>query len=771
MIIEKIDIKCFGRLKNLTLEFADGVNVIEGHNESGKSTIAGFIKYMLYGFEATETEGTLSERRHRINWQSGIAEGSMNVSVKGKKYLVTRSTVMNEQQGRTTYKEESSIIDLESGTPAFGKLPAGEVFFGVDRELFENTAFVGQLGDASIKEGSVKESIENILFSGNERINIQRAASRISEKMESLYHQGNTGGAIYDLVKRQEELEERLHATDDANKQILQKEAELHEIKARKEEAEGKRERLLDLDECYRNVMLIQTFDKLHELEEQNEQISDAYAAFIEENTVSGFVPTRDYLTEIAVARRAVDDSYTRLCDAEEAYAKEKSAIGITKEIEGAIQTSDTLGGEDKIREILAESKKSKIYSIGGVIAGALAAIAAIVALIAMSPINPVLTVALIAVAVLALVGGGYLLYSYLTHRRNERKLAEKFGTETAEELLAKIAVIADARRKRDTMISNLENARMALERAKADSESARGELIRIAIRWGESPPLSGFDEYLDQLEHRVRLFLEKKEKLLDEKNNMEITVREIRRTLADKSEIDIRAQVPPLKRKVLSEINHEEIITGIAEAKSTIEEQQRLSWSVESELASLKLRATDPGELYSKIQALETKIDELRAKHKAYFVALRAINSASDNLRAEISPRLAEYATDMLKVMTDGKYSQLSVDNSLKINFTAEGDSEGRSVDYLSGGTRDLTYIALRLALVDMLYSEKPPICFDETFANQDNSRATAMMKAIGSLAQEGHQSFIFTCRDRERSLASSLTKDSRAYRLSAGE
>ena len=770
MIIEKIDVKCFGRLKNLTLEFSDGINVIEGHNESGKSTIAGFIKYMLYGFETTESEGVLSERRHRINWQSGIAEGTMNVSVKGKKYLITRSTVASEQQGRTTYKEESSIIDLESGTPAFGKLPAGEVFFGVDRELFENTAFVGQLGDASIKEGSVKESIENILFSGNERINIQRAASRISEKMESLYHQGNTGGAIYDLVKRQEELEERLHSTDEANKQILQKEAELHEIKARKEEAEAKRERLLDLDECYRNVMLIQTFDKLHELEEQNEQVNDAYVSFIEENTVSGFAPTQDYLTEIAVARRAVDDSYTRLCDAEDAYAKEKSAIGITKEIEGAIQISDTLGGEDKIRKDLDESKKSKLYSIFGVIAGALAAIAAIVALIALKPESPILMVALIAVAVLALSGSGYLLYSFLGHRAAEAKLAKQFGTESAEELSAKIAVIADARRKRDTMISNLENARLALERAKADSESARGELIRIAIRWGESPPLSGFDEYLDKLEHRVRLFLEKKAKLLDEKNNMEITVREIRRTLADKSEIDIRAQVPPLKRKVLSEINHEEIITGIAEAKGIIDEQQRLSWSVESELASLKLRATDPGELYSKIQALETKIDELRAKHKAYFVALRAINSASDNLRAEISPRLADYATGILKVMTDGKYSKLNVDDALKISFSSD-EAADKSVDYLSGGTRDLTYIALRLALVDMLYSEKPPICFDETFANQDNSRASAMMKAIGSLAESGHQSFIFTCRDRERSLASSLTKDSRAYRLSVGE
>ncbi len=767
MIIEKIDIKCFGRLQNLTLEFGERVNIIEGQNESGKSTIAGFIKYMLYGFEATEREGDIGERRKRINWQTGIAEGSMNVSVGGKKYLITRSTVMGESSGRITYKEESSIIDLDSGTPAFGKRPAGEVFFGVDRELFENTAFLGQVGDTSIKEGSVKEAIENILFSGSEKLNIQRALSKISEKMESLYHQGNTGGAIFDLVKRQEELEETLRATDDANKQILAKEAELHEIRARKEEAEERRERLLDLDECYHNVMLIQTFDKLHELEEECDRASEEYTSYIRENTINDFVPTSDYLTKIAVARRSVDDAYTRTSEAQEAYNDKKNAVGITREIENAIQTSDTLGGEDKITEKLTLCKRFKMLMLGSVIAMSFLLLASLICLISTPTAHPALKIIFGIVMALSAACGAYSLFNFFSHLKSEKELASKFGTENAEQLSAKIEVIKEARRKRDTMINNLENARENLERAKMDIENARGELIRVALMWGNNPPLSGFNEYLDRLEERVKEFLKKSSELLGKKNDIEITVREIRRTLADKSEIDIRAQVPPLKRKVLSEINHDEIITGIADARAIVEEQQRLSWSVESDLAALKLRASDPGELYSKIQALDTKIDELRAKHKAYYVALSAINSAGDNLRAEVSPRLGEYATKLLEVMTDKKYSSLGVDESLKVSFST-ADVKGKSVDYLSGGTRDLTYIALRMALVDMLYDEKPPICFDETFANQDNMRATSMMKAIGHLADEGHQSFVFTCRSREGALASELILGSGVYKLS---
>ena len=80
MIIEKVVIKSFGLITDMTLEFSDKVNVIEGQNEAGKSTIAAFIRYMLYGFDDTE-DSELGERRKRINWETGTAQGSMYVRV------------------------------------------------------------------------------------------------------------------------------------------------------------------------------------------------------------------------------------------------------------------------------------------------------------------------------------------------------------------------------------------------------------------------------------------------------------------------------------------------------------------------------------------------------------------------------------------------------------------------------------------------------------------------------------------------------------------
>ena len=169
-------------------------------------------------------------------------------------------------------------------------------------------------------------------------------------------------------------------------------------------------------------------------------------------------------------------------------------------------------------------------------------------------------------------------------------------------------------------------------------------------------------------------------------------------------------------------------------------------------------------------MQANDRKIAELQDQHKAYYLALNAIRAASDNLRLEISPRLGEVSTEFMEIMTDRKYSAVDVSDGLKVTFRDENGNP-KSVDFLSGGTRDLTYIAVRLALIDMLYHEKPPIAFDESFAHLDNVRAKSMMKAIKKLEDDGHQSFVFTCRAREAALGAEISKSTVVFKLSRND
>ena len=767
MIIEKIVIKSFGRINDMTFEFSDGVNVIEGENESGKSTIAAFIRYMLYGF-TDDGNGGLEERKKRINWDTGMAHGSMYVRVGGKRYAIHRSTVPTDKSDRPTYREEASIVDVETGAPVFGKLAAGEVFFGVDSELFDNTAFIGQIGDSGIDEDSVKESIENIIFSGSEKINKQRAVSRITDKMNALLHEGGVGGAIVDLARKEEALEESLEVCNRDNRLILEKEAELSRIRARRAEAEQRQLKLQEFDTSYNYAMLIQTFDQLHVFEQEMEEKNEFYNKFIEENTRAGFYPDDQYLTDLLVARKGVNEAHHALRDAQDAYNAQRSAIGITHEIENAIERAGELGGEAEIVKRATSLWKQNVRDTALAIVAGLALIAAGVLGI-LSGSNPDMQVGMIISAVvgaLALAGGAYLAYDLIKNTKALKALQTEFGTATFDDLKGKIAVIAEARSKRDAMALATENARVAVVKARERYEEAKRQLTVLILRWGEEPPVADLGDFLDNLEGRVRFFLEKKNELLDEKTNIEITVKEIRRNLADKSEIDVRAQVAPLMRKTLMGFNHDEIINGIADAKARVAEEDRLAFDVENELMSLKARAGDPGQYYSRIDALEKRREDMQQKHKAYFIALRAINNATDNLRAEISPRLGEYATGLMEIMTNKKYSSFGVSDDLEISFVG-ADGDGKSIDFLSGGTRDMAYVAVRSALIDMLYGEKPPICFDESFAHQDNVRARAMMKAISQLANEGYQSFVFTCRGRESALAGELVQGAGVYKL----
>ena len=49
MKIKELRLKNFGKFINKEIHFSDGMNVIYGENESGKSTLYTFIRAMLFG--------------------------------------------------------------------------------------------------------------------------------------------------------------------------------------------------------------------------------------------------------------------------------------------------------------------------------------------------------------------------------------------------------------------------------------------------------------------------------------------------------------------------------------------------------------------------------------------------------------------------------------------------------------------------------------------------------------------------------------------------
>jgi len=137
MKIEHITIRNFGKLSDFELSLESGLNIIEGANESGKSTIAAFIRFIFYGLSG-RSDGEISPREQYLSWSKGEASGSLEVSVDQGRYRIERTLTQNSRN----ISEHLAVVDIASGTILKNANPAALFLAGVPEDVFCRTAFV-----------------------------------------------------------------------------------------------------------------------------------------------------------------------------------------------------------------------------------------------------------------------------------------------------------------------------------------------------------------------------------------------------------------------------------------------------------------------------------------------------------------------------------------------------------------------------------------------------------------------------------------------------
>ena len=78
------------------------------------------------------------------------------------------------------------------------------------------------------------------------------------------------------------------------------------------------------------------------------------------------------------------------------------------------------------------------------------------------------------------------------------------------------------------------------------------------------------------------------------------------------------------------------------------------------------------------------------------------------------------------------------------------KGELVTRQLLYLSGGTADQVYLAVRLAICKLALGEDVPIVLDDALANFDDSRCAAALQFLKEAAGN-RQILLFTCHSRE--------------------
>ncbi|MDR2345016.1 MAG: AAA family ATPase [Planctomycetaceae bacterium] len=169
--------------------------------------------------------------------------------------------------------------------------------------------------------------------------------------------------------------------------------------------------------------------------------------------------------------------------------------------------------------------------------------------------------------------------------------------------------------------------------------------------------------------------------------------------------------------------------------------------------LEQLKLLAEDQT-FYLKrreLAVIDERIQMIKKDWQAYSVCCLMLDLIRESYERERQPKTLAEASELLKKLTEGKYVRIWVplgERTLMID-----DALGNTCDigWISRGTRELLFIALRLALATAFaqHGSVMPIILDDVLVNFDTKRAKAMAKLLIEYANSGRQIFIFTCHE----------------------
>ena len=157
-----------------------------------------------------------------------------------------------------------------------------------------------------------------------------------------------------------------------------------------------------------------------------------------------------------------------------------------------------------------------------------------------------------------------------------------------------------------------------------------------------------------------------------------------------------------------------------------------------------------DPLVLTSDLRTMEDEYNSLCEEYDAISLAVDTLRAADSELQSRFSPQLGKLAAQYMSFMTGGRYSDVLINRDFSASAKTQDDAVARDSEYLSAGTLDLMYLAVRLAVCELAMpaGETCPLIIDDALVNLDEERLRQVMALLRELARS-RQIILFTCRD----------------------
>ena len=707
----------FGCLQNAELTLAPGLNVLTLPNESGKSTWAQFLLAMFYGIDTGERAkaGSIPAKTKYKPWSGAPMTGEIELDWDGRVIILERTSRGRIPMGQFRAYEKGSGVPI----PELTAENCGRVLLGVERSVFERSAFVRQLGLAVSADDALEKRLSSLVTTGEETVSAAETARRLRDRKNRLRH--NKTGLIPEAAAQ-------LSSVEDALSRFHEAAAQQQSLRARQRELESRRADLLDIQS---GLAALENRKKLQQKYDARAALIDANNRLAGAQARTAKLPPRETLEELQTRIRAVGSM-----DIPPAPPEPPPAPDCPEAFRGV--------PEDRLLEQAARDGREfdrltalrRRPVILDVLALALYAVAAVLgALLQKLPLCAVC-------AALALAG----LVKFFLDRRHNRQYETNMNA--AQALLARY------------------------------EHHSRDEFTTHAAEYAAR--LNAWQRALEQQTHAAT----QRQRLLDEKNRqtaqligsaamlapdvqtLDDAARAVAAALAAWSGLDAagvsaahaQAQFDAISA-ALSDIREQPLPTRDLSAYTPASVQVELM-RIDMESASVQSRLDqnrgalaalgDPAALAAEQEQLTARIRTLEQQYVAAEFAENAVQTAAAELQRRFAPSIIEETGKLFSALTEGKYDRMLLGRQMDVMAGEAAEPALRSGGYLSAGTQDALYLALRLAVCRLALPAGTPVVLDDALVCFDDTRLRRALDALQAEAQT-RQILLLTCQSRE--------------------
>ena len=726
MKINRIKIDHFGGLKDFSLDFSDGFNLVFGQNEDGKTTVLSFLRMMFYGDTTKSSSLNVNIRRRFTPFSGEKMGGEIEFTYGGKTYLLSK------QFGKTPRSDKTVLLDLSRGTPESIEGEVGEALFGMSCAAFERSIFISGFTPAEDGSAALSAKLASTMYSGDEGESFDEIKERL-EAAENAIHTSRKKGSADQLSERLALLQNELQRASENERiraeklsLLAEKEAYLNTLSAQKKQAEallraaGEKEKLSALKtELSRRETLALA-------EKENGELDEIKLLKAEE------------LLKAASDKRAKAKAEQEVCRADDSPAEDFD----TRLDALLIKLSSAKERVHEAEKLLAAAEKASLpagnstyFYLSAALFAASAAAGAFANLFFLAMLIPA--------AVFALLG--FSASRGKNRKQNEKESLlldlkrEKAAAEDEERKINNEYLILSERRK-----LSLESREKASAERERRLKSAADELLLADKAEAEALNLlgaTGGDASVAISECRKRLEkISALREVIKTGSYRDMTDQELReRISAPQNDSLESAESYSLKLKAIEQ--------QINETHGTI---ARLRTENESLLRSCRTVGVIENDIFD----IKRALSEQESHFKALQLAKRVLSEAYDDMRLNFAPELNRLTGELLAGLTGGKHSRAAISNDLMITVSEEGVTP-YSAEYLSSGSADQAELCLRLAISRLTAGErKLPLLLDDVLMQYDDGRAEKATEFFAEYAKD-NQVLLFTCHGFFKALA----------------